>query len=346
MVDQTGNRRGRGYWKFNSSLLHDTVFLEQMNLFIDNKLKEGSNLPPIDKWLFLKREMADFAQSYSKQRGQERSLIISQLSEKLHEMEYNLSQEFNANMAMLLNNTKDELEELLWERAKGTMFRAKATWHEFGEMNSKYFYNLEKRRYNSQVCSKLLSAEFDTELTDQNDILKEQERYYRVLYQSDPTIHFSIVNATGTKISANTDANLEVPFTKKEIAIALMRLKSGKTPGEDGLTAEFIKVFYGHLGETLFQMISEAFHQCALPDKICTGIINLIPKANKDTRKLKNMRPITLLNTDYKIIEKAIANRLDSMLEDIIGKDQRGFMKNRRILVNIRKVFDIMCYAE
>ena len=76
------------------------------------------------------------------------------------------------------------------------------------------------------------------------------------------------------------------------------------------------------------------------------GILNLIPKANKDTRFVKNLRPITLLNTDYKIIEKAIANKIIPALEDIIHKDQRGFMKNRRISVNIRKFLDIMHMAE
>ena len=61
---------------------------------------------------------------------------------------------------------------------------------------------------------------------------------------------------------------------------------------------------------------------------------------------IKNLRPITLLNTDYKIIEKAIANKMIPALEHIINKDQRGFMKNRRISVNIRKMLDIIHHAE
>ena len=67
------------------------------------------------------------------------------------------------------------------------------------------------------------------------------------------------------------------------------------------------------------------------------GILNLIPKANKDSRYVKNLRPITLLNTDYKIIEKTITDMMMPALEHFINKDQRGFMKNRRISVNIRK---------
>ena len=60
----------------------------------------------------------------------------------------------------------------------------------------------------------------------------------------------------------------------------------------------------------------------------------------------KNLRPITLLNTDYKIIEKAVANKILPALTHIIHTDQRGFMKDRRISVNIRKMLDIMHQAE
>ena len=51
------------------------------------------------------------------------------------------------------------------------------------------------------------------------------------------------------------------------------------------------------------------------------------------------------MNTDYKIIEKAIANKMIPALDAIIHTDQRGFMKNRRISVNIRKMLDIIHQA-
>ena len=76
------------------------------------------------------------------------------------------------------------------------------------------------------------------------------------------------------------------------------------------------------------------------------GILNLIPKSGKDARLMKNLRPITLLNVDYKIIEKAIAMMIEPALEHIINKDQRGFMKDRRISVNIRKMLDIMSHVQ
>ena len=76
------------------------------------------------------------------------------------------------------------------------------------------------------------------------------------------------------------------------------------------------------------------------------GVLNLIPKQDKDTRILKNLRPITLLNVDYKVIEKVIANRFKSILDHLIHIDQKGFMENRKITSNIRKMCDLITYAE
>ena len=76
------------------------------------------------------------------------------------------------------------------------------------------------------------------------------------------------------------------------------------------------------------------------------GIITTIPKKNKDSRYIKNMRPITLLNVDYKLIEKVLVNKIKPLLEKIIHKDQVGFMSKCRISKNIHCILDIMHYLD
>lgn len=60
------------------------------------------------------------------------------------------------------------------------------------------------------------------------------------------------------------------------------------------------------------------------------------------------MRPLTLLNTDYKIASKAIANRLKNGLPKVISHDQTGFLKRRSINENIRLIYieGIIRYTE
>jgi hypothetical protein len=72
----------------------------------------------------------------------------------------------------------------------------------------------------------------------------------------------------------------------------------------------------------------------------------LIPKKNKDPRLLKNWRPISLLNTDYKIITKVLANRIKKVLPTVINHDQVAYLKNRFIGQNIRTIFDTMGYTK
>ena len=76
------------------------------------------------------------------------------------------------------------------------------------------------------------------------------------------------------------------------------------------------------------------------------SIISLIPKSAKDITILENWRPISLLNVDYKIATKAIANRLKHVLPNIINNSQTGFLKGRYIGENIRILFELLDYVE
>ena len=72
------------------------------------------------------------------------------------------------------------------------------------------------------------------------------------------------------------------------------------------------------------------------------GIIKRIPKEGKPKQFLGNWRPITLLNTSYKITSSRIAARIKTVLPKIIHKDQKGFMKGRYIGENLRLLYDVL----
>uniref|UniRef100_A0A3B3D2N2 Reverse transcriptase domain-containing protein n=1 Tax=Oryzias melastigma TaxID=30732 RepID=A0A3B3D2N2_ORYME len=74
------------------------------------------------------------------------------------------------------------------------------------------------------------------------------------------------------------------------------------------------------------------------------GVITLIPKPGKDSTFLDNLRPITLLNTDYKLLTHIFANRLKSGITQIISETQSGFIKGRSIHNNLRLVLDLIDY--
>ena len=76
------------------------------------------------------------------------------------------------------------------------------------------------------------------------------------------------------------------------------------------------------------------------------GILTLLPKGTKDKRYMKNWRPITLLNTYYKIVSGCITERIKPKLEKLVHWDQKGYVPNRYIGESIRTTFDCMQAAK
>lgn len=123
-------------------------------------------------------------------------------------------------------------------------------------------------------------------------------------------------------------------------------MESEKTPGTDGLPAEFYKVFWKDVSSTLISALNYAYETGKLSITQRRGIIKLIPKKDAEPFFIKNWRPLTLLNSDYKIAAKSIANRLKPLLPDLINYDQTGFIRGRFIGENIRLIDSVICYAK
>ena len=343
VLDLEHDERGGGYWKLNSTYLHDINYVQRINEEIETTIKLCNQKSCVETGEIIKVRVKKASIDYAKNRTSEEKVIISNLSEKVNDYQSNfpLSKEDDE----LLQKTIIDLEERILERAKGMLFRSKVKWYELGEKNNKYFFNLEKARYNAKTCFKIID-ENGVEVTGTEQILETQYKYYKKLYDVDQDVEFGMENRYGIQVPTEIKLIQDEQISQDEVENAIKTMNSGKTPGQDGLPAEFYKIFWVKIKGIFMKVIQEVYDRKRLHETARKGILNLIPKPNKDSRQIKNLRPITLLNTDYKIIEKAIANKMIPALQHIIHKDQRGFMKERRISVNIRKMLDIMHHAE
>ena len=72
---------------------------------------------------------------------------------------------------------------------------------------------------------------------------------------------------------------------------------------------------------------------------------NFIIFKTGDRSWLKNYRPISLTNTDYKILAFVLAMRVQKVMPSLINNDQTGYIKDRFIGFNIRTVQDLIEYC-
>uniref|UniRef100_A0A8C5WHK1 Reverse transcriptase domain-containing protein n=1 Tax=Leptobrachium leishanense TaxID=445787 RepID=A0A8C5WHK1_9ANUR len=122
---------------------------------------------------------------------------------------------------------------------------------------------------------------------------------------------------------------LDTPITAGEIAAALTSSKNGKSPGPDGLPAEYYREFRDllipHMVSTFNAITAETpFH----PQTLCATIA-VLPKPGKDPAECTSYRPISLLNSDIKILAHFLADILKQFLPGLVHLDQVGFIPGR-----------------
>lgn len=352
------------FWKFNSSLLKDQDFIKEINTEIMSIIEEYAiddydrtilsdmskaniKFKVSDKvfldFLLMKIRSKTIAYATHKKRKtkeQENKLIkdIQILEAKQIKTEEDLK---------ILTDKNRELLLLREKHIEGVLLRSKAKWIAEGEKITKYFCNLEKRNYISKRMTKLSTENIS--ITDPNEIKTEVHRFYENLYKQNDNVkdcNISDLIKDQPKLSSEESKSLEGEITLEEASIALKQMGNGKSPGSDGFGPEFFKFFWKDLGPLVVRALNEAFREGELSSTQKQGLVICIPKGDKPREYLKNWRPISLLNTIYKIGSSCIANRLKTVLPSLINEDQTGFVPKRYIGDNIRLIYDVMRYLD
>ena len=125
----------------------------------------------------------------------------------------------------------------------------------------------------------------------------------------------------------------------------IKNLKTEKSPGSDGLTPEFYKCFWNDIKFIFMDMVIETQQKGELPYSMRKALLALLYKKG-DSTLLKNYRPISLTNYDYKIICFMLANRVQNVIKNLIHEDQTGYIKKRYIGTNARLIEDYFDHCQ
>ena len=343
LKSSTGDQRGPGLWKFNVVLLQNNEYNTAIRQIINDDYTINN---PSLKWEFIKMKIREYSIKFSKEIARKRRKDEAILTEKVNRFSQIIDIDPSQENIEQLEQAIYNLDLVNTIKTNGNMIRSRAQWVEFGEKNSKYFLNLEKRNYKTKHITKLKVNQSDyTE--NPREILKMQKEFYENLYSSNERSDYFddfFLNNLPKLSKANAELT-EKPLSPEEITIALKKMKLGKTPGTDGLSVDFYIFFWNDLKDIVYNSIRDAFETNKMSEEQRRAVLRLIPKKDKDITDLKNWRPISLLNTDYKILAQTLSARLQKVLDEIISKDQNGYLEGRFIGLNIRTILDVIQHS-
>ena len=115
--------------------------------------------------------------------------------------------------------------------------------------------------------------------------------FYSGLYSSEGNLadcaNLFLRHSEIPKLSPGKAATCEGKLTVEECLQSLQSFKENKLPGNDGLTVEFYKTFWGILGKLLVESLNCAFDHGELSNSQKQAIITLIEKKGKDRRQFQ-----------------------------------------------------------
>ena len=319
-------KRGKGYWKLNTAVLGDLSFRSAVHSALATE-RHHKNGDLGVWWDNLKTAFKKDAIRVSK----ERAVWITKLQEKAENEICTLLNQKPTNLHELADAT-ERLCNLRLEKARGAQARSGIQLAESNEVPNSYFYAVEKSKAAEKAIGELnIGGE---SVTDPDKIRSEIFDFYQKLYTPDTVTSQKdrnfFLGYISNKFPQEKKCTLTCPITPFEVSEVIEKTKKGKSPGIDGLPYEFYKEFReeisGHLADVFNQILAKGI----LSESQRTAVISLIPKKGDNT-KLTNWRPISLQCCDAKILSKILANRLKTVMSDIVSESQVCSVPGRQI---------------
>ena len=308
-----------------------------MEILIQDFVQDNPTENLLEYWTLLKNTIRERTQVIATE------LIKKQkLKENIILKAINITKQINQDSPHI-QTLFDEPEVCRGQKYEGALIRAKLP-HIFQETPNKYFLSVERNIQKSRQITTILDSEGNTR-TDTASIGEEFLHFYQQLY-TDHTQYSPDQSAKFLQYSKQLDdidkQLLDTPISLNDIKVALASFQKNKTPGPDGLTAEFYLHFFPILGPLMHRLYEEIFTSGKLPDGFNHSYIILIHKKDSDKTLVKNYRPISLLNTDYKILAKILTTKLKPFMSKLIHSDQQCSVPGRNISNHTHLIRDII----
>ena len=343
-----------GFWKLNTAVLDERNFMVNFKALWEALELDKEKYPDVADWwdLCAKKEIREFLQHFSATRQRVRrelkQMLCFMLDRALDKKDYN-------EVAMV----RGRLQEMMYRDNMGFVIRSRFKENHEVERASLYHINREKKHAKVGNLSKLMiNGKVET---DRAKIEKEVLGFFGKLFHGhhgkngedmgepfkpDYTHLDEFLEDLG-KLSPNSSNIIEKPVTKEELEYALKKADNNKSPGLDGLPYEFYKKVKEEVSETLVEVLNTQLERLRLMDSNKKGATRLTPKTEPGTvPRVDQLRPITLLCADYKILTMILSNRMMTVMEEIILSGQLCSVRGKNIHFGTHNLLSAMMHSE
>jgi hypothetical protein len=224
-----------------------------------------------------------------------------------------------------------------------------------GKNYAESFY-LTKDIKSKKGIAKLVNAE-GGEVTKDEEIQKILEQHYESTVGSDFTPEMSLtefLEKYGVELPTLAEAEqnmLMEDVTDEEVKYALSSAKTSSAPGPSGQSIAIFKYLYSQVPKLMLATINQLIF---VPGLIKSGAfawllerkIVFIPKPGKVPDRVQNLRPLSLLESMYKILTRILTGRMAGTLDSVLYTEQHGFRAGRGCQTAVLPVLEAVQDAE
>jgi len=337
---------GKGYWKCNTSVLEKEEFLiEFVQLWEWLKSKNEEMGHTIQWWELCKDQFKELITKQSKMHAIQFAKQFQDLENRLQM--YRVLEDIEpGNFDIEIEQIQKEIDTLLQHKITGAIIRSKAKVLDANEKPTKYFLRKEHDRGKSKTISVLETEKGKIE--DPKSIVEECKDFYANLYKEE-NVDQSLIDyflKEVPKLPEIDRDSCEGLLSVEECLISINKMENGKSPGMDGLPKEFYSKVFHIIGKDFVKVMNNIYIEGNMAPSQKKGLITLICKDKNKSEQLTNWRPISLLNVDYKIVSKAMTNRLSGVIDKLIHIDQTCAVPGRSIQDNVHLLRNIIDYTD
>ena len=240
--------KGPGYFKLNNSLLLESDYQNKIRKSIDEIAEINKEANPCTLWEIIKgtirNETIKYSTNKKKTQNETEQKLINTIETIEKQIEKSTTDILTETLTLELDNNRKLLNDIIETKLNGIIIRSKAQFVEHNEKNTAYFSNLEKKK-SEKKCIKTLkhNGKF---ITNIDDIMKLQCFFYTELYKKRELkqSNYNFFNNTMQVLNNEQKTNCEGMLNEFECASSLKAMKNNKSPGSDGITTEFYKIFW------------------------------------------------------------------------------------------------------